>query len=97
MDLQYQAKRADALEYSKPICYPQQVLPRQDTIDHTRECGEAKKCLHLGCPLNRTSRVSYADSKNGERAQEFANRYFDKMAKAIESFPAEDPLEPLGL
>jgi len=27
----------------------------------------------------------------------FADKYFDKMAKAIESFPAEDVLKPAGL
>jgi hypothetical protein len=37
------------------------------------------------------------NSKKGKGAREFAGRYFDKMAKAIESFPAEDVLRLAGL
>jgi hypothetical protein len=62
-----------------------------------QECEEAKRCLNLSCPLNRTTRTSYTNSKKGEGARKFTNRYFDKMAKAIESFPAEDVLKPAGL
>lgn len=62
-----------------------------------QECEEAKRCLQLGCPLNRTTKTSFMNSKKGEGARKFASRYFDKMAKAIESFPAEDVLKPAGL
>lgn len=62
-----------------------------------QECEEARRCLHLSCSLNCTTKETYANSKKGEDARKFANRYFDKMVKAIESFPAEDALKPAGL
>jgi hypothetical protein len=62
-----------------------------------QECEEAKRCLHLGCPLNLTTKASFVNSKKGKGAREFAGKYFDKMAKAIESFPADDVLKPAGL
>jgi hypothetical protein len=42
-------------------------------------------------------RASFTNSKKGKGARKFASRYFDKMAKAIGTFPAEDILKPAGL
>lgn len=74
------------------------LIERDLIVDaQKQECEEAKRCLHLGCPLNHTTRISYVNSKKGEGARKFANRYFGKMAKAIENFPTEDVLKPAGL
>jgi hypothetical protein len=62
-----------------------------------QECEEAKGCLHSGCSLNRTTKASFVNSEKGEGARRFANRYFERMAKAIENFPTEDVLKPAGL
>jgi len=44
-----------------------------------QECEEVKRCPHLSCPLNRTTKASDVKSKKDEGGQKFANRHFGKM------------------
>jgi hypothetical protein len=37
-----------------------------------QECEEEKRCLHLGCSLNRTTKTSHVNSEKGEGTRRVA-------------------------